>query len=201
MKTVRILGFVVIVIIVLFASTSGFRGFQDGWDSVPETLADVNAVSLTLIPDKDLLPDSIYNAELQRNVPYRLESIQTFVAHNNNVYNKFIPFVLPFILFFIYGFYCLVRLLIDICQDRVLTRKNVRRMRFFIYSFMLLLAFMEASQYMEYVQAVNEVSLPSGYMVEDFGLKYPWLLCILLALFVEIFAKAEKIKEENDLTI
>lgn len=86
MKTVRILGFVVIVIIVLFASTSGFRGFQDGWDSVPETQADVNAVSLTLIPDKDLLPDSIYNAELQRNVPYRLESIQTFVAHNNNVY-------------------------------------------------------------------------------------------------------------------
>lgn len=56
MKTVRILGFVVIVIIVLFASTSGFRGFQDGWDSVPETLADVNAVSLTLIPIKTCSP-------------------------------------------------------------------------------------------------------------------------------------------------
>ena len=74
-------------------------------------------------------------------------------------------------------------------------------MRFFIYSFMLLLAFMEIIRYIEYTQVINEISLPSGYMVEDFGLKYPWLLFIILVLFVEIFAKAEKIKEENDLTI
>lgn len=201
MKTVRILGFIVIVIIVVFASTDGFKGAKDGWYSVPDIPSDVNSVSLSVVPDKTLVPDSVYNTELQRNVPYRMNGIETYVAHNNNVYNKFVPFSLPFILFFIYGFYCLVRLLVDICRDQILTRKNVRRMRFFIYSFMLLLAFMEIIRYIEYTQVINEISLPSGYMVEDFGLKYPWLLFIILVLFVEIFAKAEKIKEENDLTI
>ena len=200
MKTVRILGFLLIVIIIVFASTDGLRGFKDGWNSVPDT-PDINSVSLSIVPDKMFIPDSIYNNELQRNVAYRLSGIQTYVAHNNSIYNNIIPFIVPFVLFFIYGFYCLIRLLVDICRDKVLTKKNVRRMRFFVYSFMLLLAFMELTRYMEYMQVINEISLPSGYIAEEFGLKYPWLLCILLAMFVEIFAKAEKIKEENDLTI
>ncbi|WP_299233906.1 hypothetical protein [uncultured Bacteroides sp.] len=48
---------------------------------------------------------------------------------------------------------------------------------------------------------MNEITLPAGYTIDAFGLKYPWILFMLLVLFVEIFAKAEKIKEENDLTI
>lgn len=74
-------------------------------------------------------------------------------------------------------------------------------MRFFIYSFMLLLASLEIVRYFEYVQVVNEITLPEGYSFDGFMLKSPWMLIMLLVLFVEIFAKAEKIKEENDLTI
>ena len=204
MKTVRILGFVVIVIIVFFASTDGFKGFKDGWNgwnAVPDISSDINPVSLSVVPDKTLIPDSIYNTELQRNVSYKMSDIETYVSRSNNVYYKFLNFVAPFVFFFIYGCYCLVRLLIDICRNQVLTRKNVRRMRFFIYSLMLLLASLEMVRYFEYVQVVNEITLPAGYTIDAFGLKYPWILFMLLVLFVEIFAKAEKIKEENDLTI
>ena len=201
MKTVRILGFVVIVIIVFFASTDGFKGFKDGWNAVPDISSDINPVSLSVLPDKTLVPDSIYNIELQRNVSYKMNGIETYVSRSNNVYYKFINFVVPFVFFFIYGCYCLVRLLVDICRNQVLSRKNVRRMRFFIYSFMLLLASLELVRYLEYVQVVNEITLPTGYSFDDFGLKGPWMLIMLLVLFVEIFAKAEKIKEENDLTI
>ena len=66
---------------------------------------------------------------------------------------------------------------------------------------MLFLASLEMVRYFEYVQVVNEITLPAGYTIDAFGLKYPWILFMLLVLFVEIFAKAEKIKEENDLTI
>ena len=197
MKTVRILGFVVIVIIVFFASTDGFKGFKDGWNAVPDISSDINPVSLSVVPDKTLVPDSIYNVELQRNVSYKMSVIETSVSRSNNVYYKFLNFVAPFVFFFIYGCYCLVRLLIDICRNQVLTRKNVRRMRFFIYSLMLL----EMVRYFEYVQVVNEITLPAGYSFDGFMLKSPWMLIMLLVLFVEIFAKAEKIKEENDLTI
>ena len=130
MKTVRILGFVVIVIIVFFASTDGFKGFKDGWNAVPDISSDINPVSLSVVPDKTLIPDSIYNTELQRNVSYKMSDIETYVSRSNNVYYKFLNFVAPFVFFFIYGCYCLVRLLIDICRNQVLTRKNVRRMRY-----------------------------------------------------------------------
>lgn len=201
MKTVRILGFIIIVIIVVLASTDGFKGFKDGWNSVSDIPSDVNSVSLSIVPDKALVPDSIYNTELQRNVSYKMSGIETYVSYNNSVYNKSIFVSLPFVLFFIYGFYCLVRMLVDICRNQVLTRKNVRRMRFFVYSFMLLVAFMELVRYLEYIQMVNEIALPAGYSFDSFRLKSPWMLIMLLVLFVEIFAKAEKIKEENDLTI
>ena len=127
MKTVRILGFVVIAIIVFFASTDGFKGFKDGWNAVPDISSDINPVSLSVVPDKTLIPDSIYNTELQRNVSYKMSDIETYVSRSNNVYYKFLNFVAPFVFFFIYGCYCLVRLLIDICRNQVLTRKNVRR--------------------------------------------------------------------------
>lgn len=201
MKTVRILGFVVIVIIVFFASTDGFKGFKDGWNAVPDISSDINPVSLSVVPDKTLVPDSIYNVELQRNVSYKMSVIETSVSRSNNVYYKFLNFVAPFVFFFIYGCYCLVRLLIDICRNQVLTKKNVRRMRFFIYSLMLFLASLEMVRYLEYVQVVNEITLLAGYSFDGFMLKSPWMLIMLLVLFVEIFAKAEKIKEENDLTI
>lgn len=57
--------------------------------------------------------------------------------------------------------------------------------------------FEELGEYIEYSQVVNEINLPAGYTIDAFGLKYPWILFMLLVLFVEIFAKAEKIKEEN----
>ena len=201
MKTVPILGFVVIAIIIFFASTDGLRKFGKTDDSIPQTYVGMNPVSVSVVPDKTLVPDSLYNSAEDRKVPYRHDTISTYVTFDSFYTDYFIILTVPFLLFFLYGFVSLVSLLLDICRNKVLTRKNVRRMRMFVYSFVLFSAIQELGKYIEYSQAVNELTLPPGYTFDTFGLKYPWILFMLLVLFVEIFAKAEKIKEENDLTI
>ena len=205
MKTVRILGFVVIAIIVFFAATDGLRKFGETDDSIPRTYVGMNPVLVSVVQDKTLIPDSLYNYAESRKVPYKLDTISTYVTFDSFYTDYFIILTVPFLLFFLYGFVSLVGLLLDICRNKVLTKKNVRRMRMFVYSFVLFSAIEELGEYIEYSQVVNEImneiTLPAGYTIDAFGLKYPWILFMLLVLFVEIFAKAEKIKEENDLTI
>ena len=191
MKTVRILGFVVIAIILFFAATDGLRKFGETDDSIPRTYVGMNPVLVSVVQDKTLIPDSLYNSAENRKVPYKLDTISTYVTFDSFYTDYFIILTVPFLLFFLYGFVSLVGLLLDICRNKVLTKKNVRRMRMFVYSFVLFSAIEELGEYIEYSQVVNEITL----------LKYPWILFMLLVLFVEIFAKAEKIKEENDLTI
>lgn len=201
MKTVRILGFVVIAIIVFFASTDVLRKFGETDDSIPRTYVGMNPVLVSVVQDKTLTQDSLYNYAESRKVPYKLDTISTYVTFDSFYTDYFIILTVPFLLFFLYGFVSLVGLLLDICRNKVLTKKNVRRMRMFVYSFVLFSAINELGEYIEYSQVVNEITLPAGYTIDAFGLKYPWILFMLLVLFVEIFAKAEKIKEENDLTI
>ena len=69
MKTVRILGFVVIAIIVFFASTDGLRKFGETDGSIPRTFVGMNPVLVSVVQDKTLIPDSLYNSAENRKVP------------------------------------------------------------------------------------------------------------------------------------
>ena len=184
MKTVRILGFVVIAIIVFFAATDGLRKFGETDDSIPRTYVGMNPVLVSVVQDKTLIPDSLYNYAENRKVPYKLDTISTYVTFDSFYTDYFIILTVPFLLFFLYGFVSLVGLLLDICRNKVLTKKNVRRMRMFVYSFVLFSAIEELGEYIEYSQVVNEITLPAGYTIDAFGLKYPWILFMLLVLFV-----------------
>ena len=107
---------------------------------------------------------------------------------------------LPFALLGIYGFYCLVRLLISVSRGEILIRKNIRRLRFFIYPLMSASALFELNRYIFYRIATSEL-VSSDYAFDEFHLKYSWTFMLVIALLTEIFAQAVRIKEENDLTI
>ena len=106
----------------------------------------------------------------------------------------------PLALFVLYGIYCLIRLVIAVLRGSVFTRKNVRRMRIFVYSTLLLGVLFELMSYASYLNVTAHVAIP-GYEVAYGGLEYTWLPYLLLALFTEIFAIGVKLKEEQDLTI
>ena len=104
------------------------------------------------------------------------------------------------LLFALYGTYCLIRTIISVTRGDVFTRLNVRRMRFFVYSLMLLGAGYEVWRWLSYVEASQRLVL-TGYEVVYEGLQFDWLPYVLLALFTELFAAGVKMKEEQDLTI
>ena len=85
-------------------------------------------------------------------------------------------------------------------RGSVFTRQNVRRMRLFVYSTLLLGMLFELMCYASYLNVTTHVVIP-GYEVAYGGLEYTWLPYLLLALFTEIFAIGVKLKEEQDLTI
>ena len=146
MKTVRILGFVVIAIIVFFASTDVLRKFGETDDFIPRTYVGMNPVLVSVVQDKTLIPDSLYNYAESRKVPYKLDTISTYVTFDSYYTDYFIILTVPFLLFFLYGFVSLVGLLLDICRNKVLIKKNVRRMRMFVYSFVLFSAIKELGE-------------------------------------------------------
>ena len=108
--------------------------------------------------------------------------------------------ILPVILLVFYGVYCLIRLLVSVSRGEILIRKNIRRLRFFIYPIMAFSALYELQNYILYRIATGEL-VSSGYVFDDFHLKYSWTFMLVIALLTEIFAQAVRIKEENDLTI
>ena len=191
MKTVRILGIIVILALIGGALKDAIPGFIDGWndaeaDSQLVLPADFNSVSLSVEGYKDGVPDSLFNRAMQANVPCEVNGVNTYVKHNSWVHAMGFV-ILPVILLVFYGVYCLIRLLVSVSRGEILIRKNIRRLRFFIYPIM-------------YRIATSEL-VSSGYVFDEFHLKYSWTFMLVIALLTEIFAQAVRIKEENDLTI
>ena len=179
MKTVRILGIIVIVALIVNFIKDGISGFIDGWndaeaDSQLVLPADFNSVSLSVEGYKEGMSDSLVHA-------------MGFV-------------IFPVTLLVFYGIYCLIRLLIAVSRGEILIRKNIRRLRFFIYPIMAFSALFELQGYILYRAAMNEL-VSSDYVFDEFHLKYSWTFMLVIALLTEIFAQAVRIKEENDLTI
>lgn len=203
MKTVRILGIIVIVALIGSALKNAIPGFIDGWNEA-EAHHDLPAGwTYTSVPVKyykgEAARDSLFNQTLQCNVPAEATEVFTFIHHNKWMDIITVAF-LPFALLGIYGFYCLIRLLISVSRGEILIRKNIRRLRFFIYPLMGVFALFELQNYILYRIATSEL-VSSEYVFDEFHLKYSWTFMLVIALLTEIFAQAVRIKEENDLTI
>ena len=203
MKTVRILGIIVIVALIGNFIKDAIPGFIDGWNDA-EAHHDLPAGwTYTSVPVKyykgETARDSLFNQTLQCNVPAEATEVFTFIHHSKWMDIITIAF-LPFALLGIYGFYCLIRLLLSVSRGEILIRKNIRRLRFFIYPMMGVSALFELNRYILYRIATSEL-VSSGYVFDEFHLKYSWTFMLVIALLTEIFAQAVRIKEENDLTI
>ena len=106
----------------------------------------------------------------------------------------------PLVLFALYGFYCMIRVVISVSRGKVFTRENVNRMHLFVYSIILLGICMETYVYLLHKDAVSQIQF-SGYELTSYALTFSWFSYLILALFTEIFAVGVKMKEEQDLTI
>ena len=94
----------------------------------------------------------------------------------------------------------MARLVLTATKGEVFVRKNVRRMRIFVYALISVSLLFELQQWGIYHDLASQVQL-EGYEVLSYSFKYAWFNYMLLALFTEIFAIGVKIKEEQDLTV
>ena len=200
MKLVRILAIVVIVAFVAEIINAFIPGFIDGWNEAGDS-KDFNTelVNVSVKPIDGAIHDSLLNSTLNKHVPYTIQEISTRGALPS-WYKYAMIIYLPFGLFTFYGIYCLIRMIISVTRGQVFTRKNVKRMRFFIYSSILIGGILETTQYLIYQEWTAQIIL-KGYEITRYEVEYPWLEFLVLALFTEIFAVGVKIKEEQDLTI
>ena len=130
--------------------------------------------------------------EARDSTEYRFSDVDTSVKPDKTL--------VPFALFGLYGFYCMMRVVISVSRGKVFTRENANRMRIFVYALILVGLCMEVEHYIQYRDAVSQIQL-SGYVTAPYTLHFSWFSYMILALFTEIFAVGVKMKEEQDLTI
>ena len=203
MKKIKILALLAVVMFIVQDLTDMTRGFSDGWRDAKEETAfgGIPSVSLAVRPTEALVPDTLQGKVSGVKAPFWATQVEAQGKVEPSVAIKVTRIVLiPVGLLMFYGIYCLIRLIVSVVQGSVFTRKNVRRMRFFVYGAMSATLIVELERWLAYRNAVEHVLLP-GYELVYSGLKYDWLFFLLLALFTEIFAVGVKIKEEQDLTI
>lgn len=143
--------------------------------------------------------DSVFNKVMERKVECTATSVRVGVKPSP-VHYVWTVVTLLVCLFFLYGCWCIFRLIMRVLGGEVFTRGNIRRMRFFVYSTLLLYLMMEVNLYMDYHLAASQVEL-TDFAVLPYSPKYIRPSYLLLALFTEIFAVGVKMKEEQDLTI
>lgn len=142
----------------------------------------------------------IHNKSGQLFLPYTVESIT--IENITPPIWSWILMVLsvPLVLFFLFGIYCVGRLIVSVLRGSIFTKRNVSRMRYFVYSLLVFGILMELHQWILYQSVAPQITL-EGYEVASYSLTGAWFGYIMLALFTEIFAVGVKLKEEQDLTI
>lgn len=203
MKAVKILGILVFVMFMVTALKDAVPGFIDGWNEAGDSREYIGEKGTYTtdfsVKAKSVAEDSLLNKTFDKKVPYSVACIHT-VVKTPSWYTMYQCCTVPFIILCIYGIYCLVRVVFSAIRGDVFTRKNVKRMRYFIYSVILLGVCMEGGNYFLYSDWTSQILL-EGYEVESYSIKYPWMMFSILALFIEIFAVGVKLKEEQELTI
>lgn len=201
MKKIKLLALLVIVAFVAQDLVDGFRGFTDGYQAAGDSTEHKVHFDLAVRPIDTFVPDTLRSVATGTETPYWATRIEGYSDIEPSVAQKAgLVAAILLGLFVFYGIYCLIRLVIAVLRGSVFTRKNVRRMRIFVYSTLLFAVLFELMRYASYLNVAAHVDIP-GYEVVYSGLKYAWLPYLLLALFTEIFAIGVKLKEEQDLTI
>lgn len=201
MRKIKLLALLVIVAFVVQDLVDGFRGATDGWQAAGDSTEHSMHFDLAVRPADTFVPDTLRSAATGAAAPYWATRVEAYSNIEPSTAQKAgVIASIPFALFVLYGIYCLIRLVISVLRGSVFTRKNVRRMRMFVYSTLLFAVLFELMSYAAYLNVAGHVAIP-GYEVVYSGLKYAWLPYLLLALFTEIFAIGVKLKEEQDLTI
>lgn len=201
MRKIKLLALLVIVAFVVQDLVSMFSGATDGWRAAGDSTEYNAHFDLAVRPTDTLMPDSLQGVTNGVKAPYWATRIEGYGRIQKSVPQVVLNIAaFPLALFVLYGIYCLIRLVIAVLRGSVFTRKNVWRMRIFVYSTLLLGVLFELMSYAAYLNIITRVDIP-GYEVVYGGLKYTWLPYLLLALFTEIFAIGVKLKEEQDLTI
>lgn len=199
MKKIRLLAILVIVVFIA-DMMDGASGFKKGWDEAGKSIEyKLSNVTVHFESDESVVPDSLVNSSIGKNVPYRIEALTTVIK--DSFWNKLLmASAAPFALFALYGFYCMFRVVLSVSRGTVFTRENANRMRIFAYSLILMGILMELHTYLEYRDAVSQIQF-SGYEIAPYLMVFPWFSFLILALLAEIFAVGVKMKEEQDLTI
>ena len=201
MKKIKLLALLVIVAFVAQDLLDMTRGFTDGMQAAGDSTEYNAHFDLAVQPTPALVPDTLQGVTNGVKAPYWATRIEGYGRIQKSVPQIALSVVVfPLALFVLYGIYCLIRLVISVLRGSVFTRKNVLRMRLFVYSALLLGVLSELMRYASYLNVTAHVDIP-GYEVVYGGLKYAWLPYLLLALFTEIFAIGVKLKEEQELTI
>lgn len=216
MKKFKILGTIAIIVIsidiILYfignwndISTSFWEGYHstDNLYNTEEVILPHNMESVTLnvYPTAEMnTSDSLINKRLERNMPYKVTQVKTPIVPPLWA----ILFMFPLFLVvptFLYGFICLIQLLLAIARKDIFNPQNIRRIRWFAYS---LFAYSFLGTLFEWClgeYAINQIDFPGYQLINNSSFTGEWCMIATIVLFAEIFAVAVKIKEEQDLTI
>lgn len=202
MKTIRILAVLALILFVVEEMGDFAKGFMRSWNETVENtkLKLTDPITLELDAKETLNISTLYNKANGQELPYIMKEADVDGLEYPAWYKWHIWAALPFIVFGLYGFYSVLRLIITVSCGVVFTKTNVYRMRIFVYSLLAAGMFMELCKWLLYNSMASQVSL-EGYEVVGYSLSCPWFSYIMLALFTEIFAIGVKLKEEQDLTI
>lgn len=158
-------------------------------------------VTLSVYPTAETITsDSLINKRLERNMPYKVTQVRTQIV--SPLWSILFIFPLFFAMpAFLYGFICLIQLLLAIARKDIFNPKNIGRIRWFAYS---LFAYSFLGTLLEWClgeYAINQIDFPGYQLINNSSFTGEWCMVATIVLFAEIFAAAVKIKEEQDLTI
>lgn len=203
-KVLAVLALVMFVVDVLGGVATDFMGrMEESQEQLEkrehEHRKETCTLQLKAVRGEQLV-DSVYDKSGQIFLPYTVESI-TVEDVTPPTWNWILMVLsVPLVLFFLFGIYCVGRLIVSVLRGSIFTKCNVSRMRYFVYSLLTLGVLMELNQWILYQSVAPQITL-EGYEVASYSLTGAWFGFIMLALFTEIFAAGVKLKEEQDLTI
>lgn len=212
MKHLSILGILAIFALALnlyFAIGSNFKDFKQGFEDGQKTSTyDTQANSHVFRAEVRVIPISSPSDSLNLQlpgetvkVPYHVSTITCLIKETPTMLITIIFAALATIVLAPYSIYCLIRVLIRITRQDVFSRRNIWWLRWIAYGQLAVTSLSFLLNWSIEQAVLAQVSLP-GYQVTGVTpIPLQWDLVILIVLLTEIFAKAVKIKEENDLTI
>lgn len=204
MKTFKILGLIALLA-MLFEFVGGFR---DGWNEVDEYTPismertdpgynKATPVTFDVLPDTAI---SLVNPQIGVSVPAGFTQCRSYVSISGMTIFANVLLAITG-LASLYGFYCLIRVLISVVRKDIFSPFNIRRMRWSIYS----IVFYHIAKYFqlwsETQDAMAQLKIP-GYTIQAASpFDFSWMYMAVLILLTEVFVVAIRLKQENDLTI